>query len=73
MTDIFKRFALDTPALVGGTAVWCATDEAAFLSGRLINCNWDVDELKKMKDEIEKANDLFMVWQGKFGVETEVD
>ena len=34
--------------------VWACSPEAAFLRGRMIWCNWDVDELKEKKEVIEK-------------------
>jgi hypothetical protein len=32
--------------------VWAVSQDAAFLEGRMIWCNWDVDELKAKKDKI---------------------
>ncbi len=32
--------------------VWSVSQDAAFLKGKLIWCNWDVDELKAKKDRI---------------------
>ena len=32
--------------------VWAVSPEAAFLQGRLIWCNWDVEELKAKKEKI---------------------
>lgn len=32
--------------------VWAVSQDAAFLHGRMIWCNWDVDELKSKKDRI---------------------
>ncbi len=32
--------------------VWAVSEEAAFLRGRLIWCNWDVDELKAKQEKI---------------------
>lgn len=58
---MFKRFARDTPELVGGTSVWLATDSARFLSGRFISANWCMDELLVRKDELVAGNDLKMV------------
>lgn len=67
--ESFKRFALDTPELVGGTAVWLATDAARFLTGRFISVNWSVDDLVKRKDEILAGNDLKLAYQGTFGLD----
>ncbi|KAJ9602258.1 hypothetical protein H2200_013113 [Cladophialophora chaetospira] len=69
VVDSFKRFALDTPDLVGGTGVWLATDAARFLTGRFISANWSVDDLVKRKDEIVAGNDLKVVYQGTFGLD----
>lgn len=63
----YKKFALDTPELVGGAGVWLATDEARFLSGRFVSANWSVEDLKQMKSKIEAGNDLKMVYHGDFG------
>jgi hypothetical protein len=35
--------------------VWLASQEAAFLSGKFLWANWDVDELKASADEIQKS------------------
>jgi NAD(P)-dependent dehydrogenase (short-subunit alcohol dehydrogenase family) len=53
--DSLKRFALDTPELVGGVGVWLAGWDGAsrdFLSGRFVSANWDVEDLVRRKDEI---------------------
>ena len=73
MTDMTrpacKRFALDTPELVGGAGVWLATEKAAFLSGRYMAVNWSVDELVQWKDEILSEGKLTMQLVGKLGKE----
>jgi hypothetical protein len=33
--------------------VWAVSSDARFLRGKLVWSNWDVDELKAMKKEIE--------------------
>lgn len=38
--------------------VWLASPEARFLRGKLIWCNWDVDELKAQAMGIEKGTKL---------------
>ncbi|EEA20531.1 hypothetical protein TMatcc_000517 [Talaromyces marneffei ATCC 18224] len=53
--EFFLRFAEDTPALAGGTAVWLTTEEARFMSGRFMSANWCVKELVSRKDEIEQG------------------
>lgn len=54
----FKRFAKDTPALIGGFSVWLSTKEAEFLNGRYVCANWSVDELIQRKTEIIQGNKL---------------
>ena len=39
-------------AVAGAFFVWAATEEAAFLEGRFVWAEWDIDELKAKKDEI---------------------
>ncbi|KAH6988009.1 hypothetical protein BKA56DRAFT_578162 [Ilyonectria sp. MPI-CAGE-AT-0026] len=58
-----EQFGLtyDDVALSGDFAVWAASEEAKFLSGRLISATWDVDELKAMKDEIEADKTRFTI------------
>jgi NAD(P)-dependent dehydrogenase (short-subunit alcohol dehydrogenase family) len=61
--DSFKRFALDTPELVGGMGVWLASwnnSSRDFLSGRFVSANWAVEELLRRKNEIIRENLLKM-------------
>lgn len=70
--DSFKRFALDTPALVGGVGVWLAAWEGgdrAFLSGRFVAANWDVEELVGRREEIVEKGLLKMDINAKLGAE----
>lgn len=53
--------AYDDVTLSGDFAVWAASEEAKFLSGRLISATWDVDELKAMKDKIEADKTRFTI------------
>lgn len=69
IVENFKRFALDTPELVGGIGVWLATDAARFLTGRFISANWDVEDLVKQKAKIEAGSDLKVTQGGKFGLD----
>ncbi|EFQ91740.1 hypothetical protein CFE70_006360 [Pyrenophora teres f. teres 0-1] len=69
--DTFKRFALDTPELVGGVGVWLAGWEGVdrkFLGGRFVSANWDVEDLVVRKEEIEKEGLLKMDLKGTLGV-----
>ena len=44
--------------------VWSASAEADFLKGKLIWVNWDVDELKSRREEIEQSMLLRVVLNG---------
>ena len=65
----FKRFAHDTPELVGGTGVWLATEASRFLTGRFISANWSVDDLIAKKEKITAGQDLTMMYHGTFGLD----
>ncbi|KAL3476705.1 hypothetical protein BJX99DRAFT_258255 [Aspergillus californicus] len=62
-------FVGDTPELVGGTGVWLASGDRAFLSGRSMTVNWDVDELEAKKQDIVDKNLLTILRSGDFGRE----
>jgi hypothetical protein len=38
--------------------VWLASTEAAFLRGKLVWANWDVDELKSQAQEIKSGQQM---------------
>lgn len=40
-------------------AVWISSPEAAFIRGKFVFCNWDVDELKKASKKITETDGLF--------------
>ncbi|USW52959.1 Putative short-chain dehydrogenase/reductase SDR, NAD(P)-binding domain superfamily [Septoria linicola] len=42
----------DDPSLSANMALWLSTAAAAFLHGRFVWANWDVDELMRRKEEI---------------------
>jgi NAD(P)-dependent dehydrogenase (short-subunit alcohol dehydrogenase family) len=70
--DDFKKFALDTPELVGGIGVWLAGwdgPDRSFLSGRFVASNWDVEDLVGRKDEILEKDLLKMDLNAKLGAE----
>lgn len=73
MTDMtapeFRKFALDTPELVGGVAVWLSTEKARFMNGRYMNSNWSVDDLYEKREEIQSSKLLQIDLQGTFGAE----
>jgi len=53
--------------LAAGAAVYLASPQAQFLSGRCMSANWDVDELEARKDEVIEKNLLKMDLRGEFG------
>lgn len=63
----FVRLSKDTFELAGGTAVWLATEEARFMTGRFMSVNWSVEELAERKEEIIDGNLLNMELKGHFG------
>ncbi|KAF2476655.1 NAD(P)-binding protein [Lindgomyces ingoldianus] len=73
ITDMANRhpetlhFCEDTVELPAGTAVYLASPQAQFLSGRYMSANWDVDELEARKDEVIEKNLLRIDLKGEFG------
>lgn len=67
--EAFRPFAQDTPALVGGTALWLCQDKARFLNGKTICANWSMDDLYARREEILKEGLLNIDLKGKFGAE----
>lgn len=56
---------LDDPELPANFMVWLASGEGNFLkSGRFLWANWDVEELKSRKAEIEANESLFRITIG---------
>lgn len=51
-------------SLPGDFIVWVASEEAAFLRNKFIFADWDVDELRARRDEIEKSQDLTLGLNG---------
>ncbi|KAJ5886988.1 uncharacterized protein N7473_009662 [Penicillium subrubescens] len=58
----------DTPELSGGVAVWLATGDKKFLTGRYVAANWNVEELESRKEEIKDGDLLIFGLRGKFGL-----
>ncbi|ROW16753.1 hypothetical protein VPNG_01590 [Cytospora leucostoma] len=52
VVEPFLPFSKDKAALTGGLSVYLTTPKADFLRGGYLHANWDVEELKKHKDEI---------------------
>jgi NAD(P)-dependent dehydrogenase (short-subunit alcohol dehydrogenase family) len=70
-SDGFSRSGADAPSegmtdgkLAGQFFAWLATDEAAFLSGRFVWAEWDIEELKAKKDEILEKDLLLTTIDG---------
>ncbi|KAK7977173.1 oxidoreductase [Apiospora saccharicola] len=58
----------DHVSLPAGFMLWLASPEAAFLKGKFLWSNWDVDELKARAEEIENSmefNIQAVGWSGK--------
>ena len=73
-TDMLREpfrslFNLDSPELVGGTAVWLCQEKARFLSGRFVAANWNVGDLVARREEIVKGDLLKLGLKGGFGGE----
>ncbi|KFY94153.1 hypothetical protein V498_04020 [Pseudogymnoascus sp. VKM F-4517 (FW-2822)] len=70
-TDGFKRCGAAVPPggmtdgkMTGGFFAWLATEEAAFLSGRFVWADWDIEELKAKKNEILEKDLLLTTVDG---------
>ncbi|PWY96632.1 putative NADP(+)-dependent dehydrogenase [Aspergillus sclerotioniger CBS 115572] len=64
-TDVFKKsggdkekLPMDSVNLPADFTVWLASPEAAFLNGRQVWANWDVEELKAKGEEIKNGMEL---------------
>lgn len=56
--SFMEKLALDHVDLTGLFSLWLAQPKADFMKGRLININWDLEELEKHAEEIEKGGML---------------
>ncbi|KAF2468316.1 short chain dehydrogenase, partial [Lindgomyces ingoldianus] len=64
-TDGFRKsgyttdmLAMDDVKLPAGFSLWASLPEAKFLTGRFIWANWDIEELKGMREEIVSGTKL---------------
>ena len=57
LQPVTNRHARKTVDLAGGTALYLSTEPASFLSGRFVFSNWDMEQVEKLKGDIE-SNDL---------------
>lgn len=53
-----KSVCIDDPGLCGAMCVQLSLGNHAWLSGRFVWANWDLDELELMKDEIVQQDKL---------------
>ncbi|KAL0936338.1 short chain dehydrogenase reductase [Colletotrichum truncatum] len=51
----------DDIEMSGNFTVWAVSDEAKFLNGRFVHANWDVEELKALKKELENDESRFTI------------
>ncbi|KAH9230241.1 hypothetical protein K456DRAFT_1918798 [Colletotrichum gloeosporioides 23] len=58
------RFPYDDISLPSDFLVWAASQEAAFLNGKFVFANWDVEELKASVGKIEGGADLSLMLRG---------
>lgn len=49
---------MDVVELAASFVVWVASPDAAFLKGKLVWANWDMDELIAKKEELESSPQL---------------
>jgi hypothetical protein len=59
--EALHHLLADTPELAAGFALWLATQGSAlnFLRGRYVSCQWDVDEILALRENIERKNLLW--------------
>ncbi|KAK6431826.1 hypothetical protein LTR95_012008 [Oleoguttula sp. CCFEE 5521] len=62
--DAGFSFSKDNVNLPGDFSVWLASPAAAWTAGKFFWSHWDVEELKEMREEIEKKGDLTMGLKG---------
>jgi NAD(P)-dependent dehydrogenase (short-subunit alcohol dehydrogenase family) len=52
MPEEMHPFLTDEPELAAGFIVWLCSGKADWAKGRYLSCNWDVNELLQMKEQI---------------------
>ncbi|KAI1107212.1 NAD(P)-binding protein [Jackrogersella minutella] len=57
MPDYMHGILVDEPRLPGDCLAWLTAENRPWLSGRYVNCKWDMEELVTKKEDIVK-NDL---------------
>lgn len=58
MDDKLKAVFTESPQLCADSLVYLSNTKAEWLSGRYINCTWDLPELLAKKEEIVKGDML---------------
>ncbi|KAL5333738.1 hypothetical protein BJX70DRAFT_47862 [Aspergillus crustosus] len=53
---LIAPFLFDSVELAAGAAVWLASGDRKFLSGRYVSVHWDVEELEERKGEIVEGD-----------------
>ncbi|KAL3466050.1 hypothetical protein BJX64DRAFT_296439 [Aspergillus heterothallicus] len=66
---LIAPFTLDDVSLAGGAAVWLTSGDKAFLSGRYLSANWDVEEIMNRKNDISERSLLVSTLKGVGSVE----
>lgn len=54
----WKSHFIDTPELSAHTILWLLKERRDWLAGRYLDCNWDVEEVLKKKEEIVEGDKL---------------
>ncbi|KAK1719380.1 hypothetical protein CaCOL14_006071 [Colletotrichum acutatum] len=58
------KFPYDDVSLPADFLVWVTSPETSFLNGQFVFANWDVEELKARRAEIENGTELSLVLSG---------
>jgi NAD(P)-dependent dehydrogenase (short-subunit alcohol dehydrogenase family) len=56
--EVWGEVLSDDEGLVGAVCVWLSRAKRAWLSGRYVSSNWDVEELEGMREKIENSDML---------------
>ncbi|KAK8043443.1 hypothetical protein PG993_005873 [Apiospora rasikravindrae] len=58
MPAAYHDLLVDAPELPGDTFVWIAKERRAWLSGRYVEANWDMEELEGKREDVVKRDVL---------------
>lgn len=56
----YRDTLIDAPELSAESIVWLIKERRKWLSGRYVSCTWDLPELERKKDMVEKGDLLKM-------------